>query len=358
MTHAALHAACCSPSWRSSMDGPPSPVRSPTRRRGPRLRCPRRLAHAGLMHMIPSPAAVAMASDALSRSRARSRDSSKRHLPHVHRLAAIARDMVPRRCAWPYGAGPRWVVRRRYQARSRLGRAAAMSRFVAHVAARMCQPRCGVAITGGLQMFGDQRRVLLDRVWLVGFDQGGSADASAARSDLSCSFVDYGADQRMPKRILGASESTAFVDQLGVDQLVHAGSMPRRASPIVAEPRPDDRCRGKGIALAAGLSRSMRASDRRLQRCRTPTAAPSVRMRSRHAVHLHAAFASSRATLLGENGYRRSVRRSIAHLAERYGSEPNSSATRIEVSDLLRIPEQSSARRRLDAGLRGTRGDR
>ena len=48
-----------------------------------------------------------------------------------------------------------------------------MSRLVAHVAARMCQPIRGVQITGGLKMFGDQRRVLVDRCRVTCFDRGG-----------------------------------------------------------------------------------------------------------------------------------------------------------------------------------------
>ena len=55
---------------------------------------------------------------------------------------------------------------------SQLSRAAAMSRLVAHVAARMCQLG-GVQITGSLQVLGDQRRVIVHRLWITPFDRGG-----------------------------------------------------------------------------------------------------------------------------------------------------------------------------------------
>ena len=48
-------------------------------------------------------------------------------------------------------------------ARSQPSRAALTSRLVAQVAAAHVPAVGGVQIAGGLQMFGDQRRVLLDR---------------------------------------------------------------------------------------------------------------------------------------------------------------------------------------------------
>ena len=44
----------------------------------------------------------------------------------------------------------------------------------------------GVPITGGLQMFGDQRSIFISRGRAPGFDNGGQPPVSSARSALSC----------------------------------------------------------------------------------------------------------------------------------------------------------------------------
>ena len=65
-------------------------------------------------------------------------------------------------------------------ARSQLSRAAAMSRLVAHAGAHV--PAVGgVQITGGLQMFGDQRGVLVSR--------SGSRDSIAARPPVQLGAI-------------------------------------------------------------------------------------------------------------------------------------------------------------------------
>jgi hypothetical protein len=48
-----------------------------------------------------------------------------------------------------------------------------MSRFVAHPGGAYVPAVGGVQITGGLEVFGDQRGVLLGRCRLLGFDGGG-----------------------------------------------------------------------------------------------------------------------------------------------------------------------------------------
>ena len=74
-----------------------------------------------------------------------------------------------------------------FRARSQLSRAAAMSRLVAHVAGAHVPAVGGVQLTGGLQVFGDQRRVLVrpSRAHALRSRRPG-AGASSARSDFSC----------------------------------------------------------------------------------------------------------------------------------------------------------------------------
>ena len=89
-----------------------------------------------------------------------------------------------------------------FRARSQLSRAAAMSRLVAHVRAHM--PAVGgVQITGGLQMFGDQRRVLIRRGRVARFDRGRHPPVQFGAIRFELRLVGHRADQRMMKDILG-----------------------------------------------------------------------------------------------------------------------------------------------------------
>ena len=86
----------------------------------------------------------------------------------------------------------------------------------------------GVQITGGLQMFGDQRRVLVDRVRVTCFDRGGQPPMQLGAIGFELGFVGHRTNQRMVEHILGLSGEPDLIDELGRHQLVEDGFDPQR----------------------------------------------------------------------------------------------------------------------------------
>ena len=91
------------------------------------------------------------------------------------------------------------------RARSQLSRAAAMSRLVAHVCGAHVPAVGGVQITGGLQMFGDQRGIFVGRAGLTFLDRGGQAPVPLGASGFQLRFVGHRADQWVAEGVFGAS---------------------------------------------------------------------------------------------------------------------------------------------------------
>ena len=63
----------------------------------------------------------------------------------------------------------------------------------------------GVQLAGGLEVFGDQRRVLLHRAGRTLLDRGGQAPVPLGAIGFQLRFVGHRADQRMVEGVLGAS---------------------------------------------------------------------------------------------------------------------------------------------------------
>ena len=78
----------------------------------------------------------------------------------------------------------------------------------------------GVHITGGLKVFGDQRRVLLGRCRVTGFDGGRHAPVQLGAIRFELRFVGHGADQRMVEHILGLPGKSDLIDELAAHQVL------------------------------------------------------------------------------------------------------------------------------------------
>ena len=89
------------------------------------------------------------------------------------------------------------------------------------------RPRCGahvpgirgVQITGGLQMFGDQRRILVNRRRVTRFDCGRHPTVHLGAIRLELRFVGDRANQRMVEHILRLSGEPDLIDELGRHQV-------------------------------------------------------------------------------------------------------------------------------------------
>ncbi len=114
-------------------------------------------------------------------------------------------------------AGSESAMRR---ARSQLSRAA--------TDVAIGRPRCGahvpavggVQLAGGLQMFGDQRRILVSRARIVLFDRSGQALVPLGAIGFQLRFVGHRADQRVVEGVLGTRGEPHLIDQLRADQLI------------------------------------------------------------------------------------------------------------------------------------------
>ena len=106
------------------------------------------------------------------------------------------------------------------RARSQLTRAAAMSRLVDHVAGAHVPAVGGVQLAGGLQVFGNQGRILVHRLRRTFLDRGGQAPVPLGAIGFQLRFVGHRADQRMAEGVLGARGEPHLIDQLRPEQLV------------------------------------------------------------------------------------------------------------------------------------------
>ena len=161
--------------------------------------------------------------------------------------------------------------------RSQLSRAAAMSRLVDQVAGAHVPAVGGVQLAGGLQMFGDQRGVLVDRSRVTLFDGGGQAPVQFGAIGFQLRFVGHRADQRMAERVLGARGEPHLIDQLRADQLVETRHRPQRGQQVRVEARTDHRRR---VQRPLGRRRRAGRCARAMVACRvagTPTSAISAR---------------------------------------------------------------------------------
>ena len=160
-----------------------------------------------LMNFFITSPAMAMASDALSPAAVHnSRNSSNRVADDFTMDSPVAaaqhgaRGDAHRLRGW----GHRRATRRRsVRARSQLIRAAAMSRLVDHVAGAHVPAVGGVQITCGLEVFGDQRGVLVGRCRVTRFDRGGHAPMQLGAIRFELRLVGHRANQRMVEHILG-----------------------------------------------------------------------------------------------------------------------------------------------------------
>ena len=91
----------------------------------------------------------------------------------------------------------------------------------------------GVQIAGGLEVFGDQRRVLVRRARVTLLDRGGQAPVRLGAIGFQLRFVGHRADQRVAEGVFGARGEPHLIDQLRAEQLVeHRHRCPaRRAAP-------------------------------------------------------------------------------------------------------------------------------
>ena len=78
----------------------------------------------------------------------------------------------------------------------------------------------GSQIPCGLQMLGDQSGVLVDRARVVLFDRGGQPTVEFGAPGLQLRLVCDGADQWVPKHVLGVRSRRHSIDELGLQQLV------------------------------------------------------------------------------------------------------------------------------------------
>ena len=153
-------------------------------------------------------------------------------------------------------------------ARCQLARAAVMSRLVDHAAGAHVPAVGGVQITGGLQVFGDQRRVLVSRGGVTRFDRGGQPPVQLGAIRLELSFVGHGADQRMVEHVLGLSGEADLIDELRRSPgRQRPGSMPSVSSRSRLNRRADDRRRAQG-AFGLWVEPVDARGDGRLQRWR------------------------------------------------------------------------------------------
>ena len=116
----------------------------------------------------------------------------------------------------------------------------------------------GTQITGGLQMLGDQRCVLVQRVRVTLLDRGRQPPVQLRTIGFELRFVGHRADQRMMKFILGLAGEPHLIDKLAHDQIINGGFDTRGGQQVKAESRADYRRRAQ-----CSLSRRIEAVDAR-----------------------------------------------------------------------------------------------
>ena len=94
----------------------------------------------------------------------------------------------------------------------------------------------GVQITGGLKMFGDQCRVLVDGLRLAGFDRDGQPPVQLGAIGFQLLLVGHRANQRMVEHILGLSGELDLVDEFGRHKILDNGLNAQRFEQARVEP--------------------------------------------------------------------------------------------------------------------------
>ena len=224
-----------------------------------------------------------------------------------------------------------------WRARSQLSRAAAMSRLVAHVAGAHVPAVGGVQITGGLQMLGDQRRVLVGRVRVALFDRGGQPPMQLGAIGFELGFVGHRADQRVVEHILGPRGEPDLIDQLGRrPSRRRRDQCPARSA---AQGRTASRSPPRRSACAWPSGRAGRCARRwspATWRARSPRQPlPSTRVGAAAARAARRARPVRARSPRRRTDYRRPSRRSRRPSAPTEGSGPSSSATSAAVSESL-----------------------
>ena len=120
-----------------------------------------------------------------------------------------------------------------------------MSRLADHAAGAHVPAVRGAQITGGLQMLGDQRGVLVGRFRVAGFDRGGQPPVQLGAIRLELRFVGHRANQRMVEHVLGLSGEPDLIDELGRHQVINDRFDAQRGQQVEAEPRADHRRRAQ-----------------------------------------------------------------------------------------------------------------
>ena len=117
-----------------------------------------------------------------------------------------------------------------------LARAAARSRWVSHVPARIYQPNAACRSPAALRCSAIKRRVFVGRFGAL-LDRGGQPPMQLRAVRLQLRFIGHGANQRMSERILDRRGEPDLVDQLTRDQLVEDWVDPQGGQQLGVEPR-------------------------------------------------------------------------------------------------------------------------
>ena len=99
----------------------------------------------------------------------------------------------------------------------------------------------GAQVIGGLEMLGDQRRVLIQRIRVALFDRGCQTPMQFGAVGLQLCFVGHGPDQRVVEGVLGVRGEPHLVDEFGSDQLADLSLTIEQRQLLCTKPQPDHR---------------------------------------------------------------------------------------------------------------------
>ena len=178
------------------------------------------------------------------------------------------------------GTVARRFVRQSRTARCQHSRAATISRLTDHAGRPHLPAVRRVQITGGVEVFGDQRRVLLHRALAHDCSIAvGQAPMPFAATGFQLRFVGHGADQGVVEGVLGGRGVLHLIDQLGVQQLGEFGRRRRARSGDSALKRSPITDAAFNVCRAAGSNRSIRAAMAACTVAGTVTSETSPRQR-------------------------------------------------------------------------------
>jgi hypothetical protein len=116
-------------------------------------------------------------------------------------------------------------------------------------------------------VLGDQRRVLIGRIWISLLDRGGRAPVPPCPIGFQLRFVGHRADQRVAEGVLGAWGEPHLIDQLDTKQLVEHRIDAERGEQLGPEASADHRRRVHRL-LGRGVQPVDARRDGRLHRSR------------------------------------------------------------------------------------------